>query len=186
MICYSSPDGRNVETVRVVLSGRGMRATGYIVSASHGAYGASYVLIADAAGLSRRLTVRCSNAEGERSLSLTRSPGGPWLAEGPGGATPLPALASAHDIYLGGSAFTASLAIRRLGLHESVGEATVTVASISMPSLAVHPVEHHGRTESVDDEGAKIAYSGPFGDRTILVDRDGLLIASPGLAARLD
>jgi hypothetical protein len=133
-----------------------------------------------------RISIRCDNAEGERSLTLSRSPGGPWLAGGPGGESPLPQLDAATDIYLGGSAFAVSLAVRRLVLRGDAteGQVTVTVASISLPSLTVKAVEHRGRVLSADADGARIAYSGPFGDRTITVDRDGLLVEVEGLAHR--
>lgn len=186
MISYASPDGRQVETVRVATAGLALRATGYIVSAGEHAYGASYSVVADAEGRSRRMTVRSDDADGERSLSLTRSPGGPWIAETATGSVPQPALDDAVDIYLVGSAFAASLPIRRLRLNAEVGaETEVTVASISLPGLVVTPVLHRGRNESVDADGARIAYSGPFGDRVLLVDADGLFASSDGLMARL-
>ncbi len=186
MLTYTSPDGHHLETVRVVLTERGVRAAGFIVSAGKLTYGASYSVIADADGYTRRATVRCVTADGERSLTLTRSPDGPWLAEGAGGtATPVPELAPALDVYLGGSPFSASLAIRRLNLQAEPAEHTVTVAAISLPSLTVKPVEHHARTVSVDDNGATISYSGPFGDRNITVDTEGLFVESAGLATRL-
>lgn len=186
MISYASPDGRQVETVRVALSGLALRATGYIVSAGEHPYGASYSVVVDAAGRSRRMTVRSDDIDGERSLSLTRSPGGPWIAESATGSAPRPDLDDAVDIYLVGSAFAASLPIRRLALNTAAGGDTeVTVASISLPGLVVSPVLHQGRNESVDDDGARIAYAGPFGDRQLLVDSDGLFASSEGLMARL-
>ena len=186
MISYSSPDGRQVETVRVALAGLAVRATGYIVSAGEHPYGASYSVVVDAEGRSRRMTVRSDDADGERSLSLTRSPGGPWIAESATGAAPQPELDEAVDIYLVGSAFAASLPIRRLALNtEAGGSAEVTVASISLPGLVVSPVLHHGRNESVSAEEARIAYSGPFGDRQLVVDPDGIFVSSEGLMARL-
>jgi hypothetical protein len=186
MISYASPDGRQVETVRVSLSGLALRATGYIVSAGQHPYGASYSVVVDNEGRSRRMTVRSDDADGERSLSLTRSPGGPWVAETATGSVPQPDLDEAVDIYLVGSAFAASLPVRRLGLATQQGVAQdVTVASISLPGLVVTPVVHHGRNEAVDADGARIAYSGPFGDRVIVVDGDGLFASSEGLMARL-
>jgi hypothetical protein len=186
MLSYSSPDGRQVETVRVALSGLALRATGYIVSAGEHPYGASYSVAVDSEGRSRRMTVRSVDSDGERSLSLTRSPGGPWVAETATGSVPQPALDEAVDIYLVGSAFAASLPIRRLGLATEQGASVeVTVASISLPGLVVTPVVHRGSNESVDTNGARIAYSGSFGDRSLMVDADGLFVSSEGLMARL-
>jgi hypothetical protein len=186
MVSYASPDGCQVETVRVAMSGPALRATGYIVSAGERAYGASYSVVADNEGRTRRITVRCDDADGERSLAVTRSPGGPWVVESPTGSHPLPELDDAVDVYLVGSAFAASLPIRRLGLQRQAGaDVTVTVASISLPGLVVTPVQHHGHNESVDADGARIAYSGPFGEREFVVDADGLFVSSEGLMSRL-
>ncbi len=186
MISYASPDGRQVETVRVAMSGQALRATGYIVSTGERPYGASYSVMVDAQGRSRRMTVRSDDADGERSLSLSRSPGGPWVTETATGSHPRPELDPAVGIYLVGSAFAASLPIRRLGLHTEAGlEEDLLVASISLPALEVTPVRHHLRNESVGEDGSRIAYSGPFGDRELLVDRDGLFVSSEGLMSRL-
>ncbi len=186
MISYSSPDGRQMETVRVALSGLALRATGYIVSAGGAPYGASYSVVVDAEGRTRRMTVRSDDLDGERSLSLTRSPDGPWIAETATGSTPQPGLDEADDVYLVGSAFAASLPIRRLGVHRQPGgSAEVTIASVSLPGLVVSPVMHRGRNESVDADGAHIAYSGPFGARHLVVDPDGLFVSSEGLMSRL-
>lgn len=186
MISYSSPNGRKVESVRVAVNGLALRATGYIVSTEDPAYGASYSIVVDAEGRTRRITVRCDDVSGERSLSLTRSPGGPWVAESVAGSAPLPLLGEAIDVFVADSAFSASLPVRRLGLHRTVGaEAEVTVASISLPDLAVTPATHHGRNQSVTDEGALIAYSGSYGERTVTVDSDGLFLRTEGLIERV-
>lgn len=186
MISYSSPDGRKVESVRVAVSGLALRATGYIVSTEEPAFGASYSVVVDNEGRTRRITVRCDDVTGERSLSLTRSPGGPWIAESVAGSAPVPALADAVDVFVADSAFSASLPVRRLGLHTTAGaDVEVTVASISLPDLAVTAVTHHGRNESTTDDGAVIAYSGAYGERTLVVDRDGLFVCTEGLMGRV-
>lgn len=178
MLSYSSPDGTTVETVRVSYSGLALRATGYIVSTRDPAYGASYSIVVDAEGRTKRITVRCDDVDGERSLTLTRHVDGPWIAETVAGSTPLPALSAAIDVYIADSAFSASLPVRRLGLHRQAGaEAELTVASISLPDLAVTPIVHRGRTEAVDGDGAHIAYAGTYGQRTVTVDPDGLFIS---------
>lgn len=186
MLSYSAPDGGKVECVRVALAGTAMRATGYIVSTREPAYGASYSVVVDNVGRTRRITVRCDELGGERSLSLTRSPGGPWIAESVSGSVIDPALSDAVDVYVADSAFFASLPIRRLGLHRDAGaEAEVTVASISLPDLSVTPIVHGGRTEAVTDDGSLIAYRGSFGERHLLVDADGLFVRSEGMIERV-
>ncbi len=186
MLSYSSPDGSTVESVRVALNELAMRATGYIVSTREPAFGASYSVVVDNEGRTRRITVRSDDLHGERSLTLTRSPGGPWIAESVAGSTTQPALRDAVDVYVAASAFSASLPVRRLGLQRTIGaEAEVTVASISLPDLTVTPVVRHGRTEAITDDGVLIAYAGPHGERHMLVDGDGLFVRSEGLTERI-
>lgn len=188
MISYSSPDGRQVEVVRLALAGTSLRATGYVVSASESRrYGASYSVLTDAEGRCRRFSVRSDDEHGERSISLTRSPGGPWVLETVAGSEPRPELDDAVDVYLVGSAFATSLPIRRLGLHRTTGaSASVTVASIGLPDLDVTPVTHAGRTVEVAEDGsARVGYTGPVGEHELLVDADGIFVASEGLSARI-
>lgn len=187
MLSYSSPDGAHVETVRVAYSGLTLRATGYMVSTRDPAYGASYSIVVDAKGRTKRITVRCDAIAGERSLTLTRHVDGPWIAETVAGSAPQPALGQASDVYIADSALAASLPVRRLGLHLEVGaEAEFTVASISLPDLTVTPVVHRGHTEAIDDGRARIAYSGSYGQRRVTVDPDGLFIAWSERTAPVD
>lgn len=186
MISYASPDTSKVECVRVASSGLSLRATGYIVSTTRPTYGASFSVVVDAEGRTKRFAVRCDDADGERSVSLTRSAGGPWIAEDATGSTPQPDLVDAVDVYLSGSAFSASLPIRRLGLHQAVGsEASVTVASINLPDLTITALQHRGHTEEIVDGSARIAYSGSYGRRNVWVDPNGILLATDGLVARV-
>lgn len=186
MISFASPDGHKVESVRVAVSGLALRATGYIVSTDSPAFGASYSIVVDGDGRTRRIAVRCDDVTGERSLSLTRSPGGPWIADSVSGSVTMPELSDAADVFLIDSAFSASLPVRRLGLHTSPGsEADVTVAAISLPDLTVRPAVHHGRTREITEDGAVIDYSGSFGERTLLVSADGLFARPEGLIERV-
>lgn len=186
MISYSSPDGLQVETVRVAVTGLGLRATGYLCAARTPAYGASYSITVDAQGRSRRITVRCDDADGERSLSLTRSPDGPWISETVAGTVQHPDLVDALDVYLDGSPFTASLPVRRTGLQAEVGRhSETTVAQITLPDLTISPVVHRGSTIEVTDAGARIDYLGSYGAHVVEVDPDGIFIRAEGLRDRI-
>lgn len=184
ILTWTSPDRRLLETVRLVRSDRGLRATGYIVSA--GNFGATYSILVDTEGNARRFTVRTDSSHGERSLSLTRSDGGPWLAGEATGSSPMPALSEANDIFLDGSAFTASLPIRRLGLHKATGTQSGPMVQVTLPTLAVAATEHTVTTTEANADGAVLQYSGRMGDRELRVDADGFLIESAGLSFRLD
>jgi len=184
LLTWSSDDGRRLETVRIVVTDRGLRASGYLVVVGRHSFGASYSVLCDAEGRTRRLTVQSDSAITERGLSLTRTPGGPWL-DGAGKSPPIPELDLALDIDLTASAFTNSLAIRRLGLHQRLAAESVMVTEVGVPDLGVGPVEHHYRTTSVTDDGAKIHHRGPAGDHDVTVDRDGFVLDLPHLSYRL-
>ncbi len=168
----------------MVITERGLRASGYIVVVGKASLGASYSLLCDASGRTRRLTVRSDSLTTERGLSLTRTPGGPWL-DGAGKSPPMPDLDVAFDIDLNLSAFTNSLAIRRLGLHQRNGEEEITVAEIAVPDLGVQPVQHRYKTIEVTADGARIDHHGPSGHHQILVDRQGFVVTVPHLSYRL-
>jgi hypothetical protein len=162
-----------------------MRASGHIVSASGDPFGVAYTLLVDPEGRTRRLTVQTDSGTGERTLNLSRVPGGQWVADQGSGPRTLSQVESAIDIDVVSSAFTNSLAIRRLGLHRAVGAATLTVASVGGPDPDVTPVEHVYRTVSADGQGAVIEYTGPLGRRELTIDADGFVIHFPGLSDRL-
>lgn len=185
MLAWSSDNHHRLETVRAVLSERGIRANGYIIAGGSASYGASYSVLVDAAGRTRRLSVQSDTAEGERHLSLTRTPGGPWVLESTAGSSPITGLDAAFDVDLQTSAFTNTLALRRAGLigpDVPVGtEATVTVARVSIPTLTVEPIEQHYTVLGNN----RIGYRGTLGDMVITVDEQGFVLDFPNLSNRL-
>ena len=185
MLAWTSDDQQRLETVRVVLTDRGLRASGHIVSATGAPFGVSYSVLADPQGRTRRFTVQIDSGTGERAMTLSRVPGGQWVADRGSGARTLSAIEAAVDADLQSSAFTNSLAIRRLDLHRTVGSATLAVASIGSPDPEVLPVQHTYRTLSVDGSGARIEYTGPLGTSELSIDADGFVVSSPGLSDRL-
>lgn len=185
MLAWTSDDHQRLETVRVVLTDRGLRANGHIVSATSDPFGVSYSLLADPQGRTRRFTVQVDSGTGERAVTLSRVPGGQWVADRGSGARTLSQIEAAVDADLISSAFTNSLAIRRLDLHRTVGAATLTVASIGSPDPEILPVQQMYRTLSVDLSGAIIEYTGPHGTSELNVDADGFVVHYPGLSDRL-
>lgn len=185
MLAWTSDDQHRLETVRVVLTDRGLRASGHIVSASGDPFGESYSLLVDLEGRTRRLTVQTDSGTGERTLSLSRVPGGQWVGDFGAGPRTLNQVEAAVDVDLLASAFTNSLAIRRLGLHRAVRAATLTVASVGGPDPEITPVLHTYRTVSADVQGAVIQYTGPLGEHELTTDADGFVVHFPGLSDRL-
>lgn len=180
ILSWSSQGERRLETVRAVITERGLRANGYIIDAGDEPYGGSYSLLVDAKGRTRRLSAQSDSLEGERHLSLTRTPGGPWVVESTSGSNPLPALNDAADIDLDASTFSHSLPLRRLAIlgHDAdLGhEFSVTVACISFPTLAVRSVAHHYTFR----ENGVVSYRGPDGDGDLTVDPQHFVVDFPG------
>ena len=188
MLSWSSDVNRRLETVRTVITERGLRANGYIIDAGGEPYGSSYSLLVDVQGRTRRLAVQSDSVEGERHLALTRTPGGPWVVESTGGSSPLYALNDAQDVDLESSAFTNALSLRRLvaaGEHDGgprIGaEFAVTVACISVPTLIVRAVQHF---YTFRGDGV-VSYRGPAGEADLKVDHQNFVIDFPGLSHRL-
>ncbi len=188
MLSWQSQKHTRFETVRVVLTERGVRANGYIVQAEDDSFGASYTVLADASGRARRLTVQSDSAEGERHLALTRTPGGPWVVESTAGSQPLFALDAAQDLEIETSAFTVGLALRRLAGPKGDGRITLqhqpqylTVGCISLPTLEVRVVRH----EYTFREGSAVSYRGLMGDTDLTLDSHCFVVDFPGLATRL-
>jgi hypothetical protein len=97
----------------------------------------------------------------------------------------VPDLDVALDVDLTASAFTNSLAIRRLGLHQRRLTESVMVAEVGVPDLHVAPVMHHYRTVALTEAGATINHRGPAGSHDITVDRHGFVVDFPHLSYRL-
>src|SRR5258708_9312312 len=73
-----------MESVRVQLSGNRIKAYGRIVAAatpSHPAFSASYDLVTDEAGATKRLSLTVTLAERERQLSIARDEENMWLGQ---------------------------------------------------------------------------------------------------------
>lgn len=180
ILSWSSQGTQRLETVRTVVTERGLRANGYIIDAGAQPYGGSYSLLVDAKGRTRRLSAQSDSLEGERHLSLTRTPGGPWVVESTSGSNPLYALDDAVDIGLDASTFSHSLPLRRLAVlgHDTDVDAefTVVVACISFPTLAVRPVAHHYTFRGA----GLVSYRGPDGDGDLTVDTQFFVVDVPG------
>jgi hypothetical protein len=176
-----------VETARLTRSDRGLRASGYLLRSSDDperAYGSWYELLSDPAGELRRLTVRCDSVFGERSVSLTRAPEGPWVADG---SRSHPALAGSTDVVLAGSLLTLSLPAQRLALHRAAeGTSTVAdVAVIDLPELTISSEKVTYRTLSTDPNGtAEIAVTSGNGESLVVIDANGLVPRAPIASAR--
>lgn len=177
MFSWTSADGADqgsrMETARLVRSERGLRVNGYLVTVGVNAAGSWYSMMCDPAGQLRRLTVRADSVIGERSLSLTRAPGGPWVLDRADGKQIEPALAAVDDVVLGGSVLSHTLPIRRQAMHtgDEGSSQTIEVAVISIPDLTVS-LEHITYTTSVKGQDGSAEISVTCNDVSTIVPVD--------------
>jgi hypothetical protein len=172
-----------MESVRVQLSGNRIKAYGRIVAAatgSHPAFSASYDLVTDEAGGTKRLSLTVTLAERERQLSIARDEENMWLVQDHGGQSNRSAYDGALDVDLYFSPFFNALPIRRTGLYRGTESVALPVVYVTLPELAVNPATI---TYSSAADGIKL--HSPAADTTVTVDSDGFILDYPGLAERI-
>jgi hypothetical protein len=175
-----------MESVRVQLSGNRIKAYGRIVSArtdAHPAFSASYDLVTDDRGATKRLSLTVTLAERERQLSIARDEENMWLVQDHQNQTTRAAYEGALDVDVIFSPFFNALPIRRTGLYERADSISLPVVYVRLPELTV---EQAVITYSSQDSGSgKIKLVSPVADTTIAVDGEGFIVDYPGLAARI-
>lgn len=173
-----------MESVRVQLSGKRIRANGRIVAAAtanNPAFGAHYDLQTDENGATKRFGLTVTLAERERQLAIARDEENMWLVTDHQGERRA-AYNGALDIDLVFSPFFNALPIRRLGLHERAESIALPVVYVNVPEMSVDAA-----TVSYTSEGRLdgIKLRSPVADTTVTVDSDGFIVDYPGLAERM-
>ncbi|MBJ7463226.1 MAG: putative glycolipid-binding domain-containing protein [Mycolicibacterium sp.] len=184
ILTWRAHDVPRMESVRVQLSGNRIKAYGRIVSAatsSDPAFSASYDLVTDETGATKRLSLTMTLAERERQLSIARDEEGMWLVRDHQNQTSRAAYEGAMDVDVVFSPFFNALPIRRTGLHKRAESLEVPVVYVRLPELTVEL-----ETISYSSAGgAEIGLKSPIADTTITVDDDGFILDYPGLATRI-
>lgn len=173
-----------MESVRVQLSGKRIKAYGRIVAAataSHPAFSASYDLVTDETGATKRLSLSVTLAERERQLSIARDEENMWLVQDHT-QTKRSDFGGALDVDVVFSPFFNALPIRRTGLHERAESMTLPVVYVRLPDFSV---ETASISYSSSGRGAPVKLHSPVADTTITVDPDGFILDYPGLAERI-
>lgn len=187
VLTWRAHDVPRMESVRVQLSGNRIRAYGRIVAAattSHPAFSASYDLVTDEAGGTKRLSLSVTLAErGERQLSIARDEENMWLVQDHT-QTRRSDYDGALDVDVIFSPFFNALPIRRIGLHQHAESVTVPVVYVRLPELSVE-ASSISYSSSAPDLAAGIKLHSPVSDTTVTVDADGFILDYPGLAERI-
>jgi len=183
ILTWRAHDVARMESARVQLSSNRIKAYGRIVSAAtatHPPFSASYDLVTDETGATKRLSMTVTLAERERQLSIARDEENMWLVQDHSGQTLRAAYDGALDVDVIFSPFFNTLPIRRTGLYQRSDSLSVPVVYVSLPDLTVNPV-----TISYTSASDGIKLHSPVADTTVTVDSDGFILDYPGLAERI-
>lgn len=186
ILTWRSHDSTRMESVRVHLAGNRIKAVGRIVAAASDAtpaFSASYDLVTDDTGATKRLSLDITLAERERQMSIARDEENKWLLSSSAGEF-RDAFDGALDVDMLLSPFFNALPIRRLGLYTRAETVTVPVLYVSLPDLTVAPAQER-YTSSGPDAGGDIRVKSPAGKTTVSVDANGFIVDYPGLAERI-
>jgi hypothetical protein len=172
-----------LEQVRVAVNGQRVKAYGRIIAAATAdreAFSASYDLVTNDAGVTKRLSLHLVRAGGDTQISITRDNQNAWLVQSARGMERSD-FGGAQDVDLALSPFFNALPIRRLGLNRATADAAdVPVAYLYLPSGEVTAA-----SLSYTPADAAVAVVSPVADTTITVDDNGFVINYPGLAERV-
>jgi uncharacterized protein len=174
-----------MESVRVQLSGKRIKANGRIVAAAadtNPAFAAYYDLLTDESGATKRLGMTVTLAERERQLVVARDEENMWMVTDHHGESRA-AYDGALDVDVVFSPFFNALPIRRVGLNERADSITVSTIYVTLPDMSVASAAVS--YSSAGDSGEGIKVHSPVSDTTLTVDADGFIVDYPGLAERI-
>jgi uncharacterized protein len=184
MLTWRAQDISRMESVRIQVSGKRIRANGRIVAAAtatNPAFGAYYDLQTDESGATKRLGMTVTLAERERVLAIARDEENMWLVTDHQGERRA-GYNGALDVDVVFSPFFNALPIRRLGLHERADSVALPMVYVNVPDMSVTAA-----TVSYSSEGRLdgIKLRSPVADTTVRVDQDGFIMDYPSLAERI-
>ncbi|MEE9243329.1 MAG: putative glycolipid-binding domain-containing protein [Mycobacterium sp.] len=173
-----------MESARVQVVGVRVKAYGRILAAEtslHPAFSASYDLITDEVGATKRLSMTVTLAERERQLSIARDEENMWLVQEQSGQSNRSAFDGALDVDVIFSPFFNALPMRRTGVYlGDGGSVTVPVIYLRVPELSLDVA-----TISYTSETDGITVDSPVAPAMVKVDDDGFILDYPGLAERI-
>jgi len=179
---WRAHDVPRMESTRVALAGNRIKANGRIVAGAtgvHPAFSASYDLVTDDAGATKRLSLSVTLSERDRQLSIARDEENMWSITDHQGQR-RGAFDGALDVDVVFSPFFNALPIRRTGIYNRNESVTVSVVYVTLPEFSVTPASI---TYCSEPDGIKL--HSPVAQTTVTVDGDGFILDYPGLAARI-
>ncbi|MGV9673391.1 MULTISPECIES: putative glycolipid-binding domain-containing protein [unclassified Gordonia (in: high G+C Gram-positive bacteria)] len=182
MITWRGVDTNRLEQVRVNVHGSRIKAYGRIIAAAtdeYDAFSASYELVTNDAGVTKRLSIHLVQVGGETQIGISRDEENKWLIHSDGD-TVRGDFNGAQDVDLALSPMFNALPIRRLGLAQTTGVVDVPVVYVYLPTGVV---EAATLQYSATSDG--IAVVSPVAQSTLGVDDNGFVIDYPGLATRV-
>jgi len=186
MLTWRSHDATRIECTRVLLTGDRIKAVGRIAAAAtddHPAFSASYDLVTDDTGATRRLSLNVTLAERDRQLSIARDEENMWLVTDHEGDS-RDSYDGALDVDMVLSPFFNALPIRRAGLHRRADSLTLPVVYVYLPELTVSAASiSYSSAGPRSSDGIKL--HSPVAETTVVVDADGFILDYPGLAERI-
>jgi hypothetical protein len=187
ILTWRAHDVPRMESVRVQLSGNRIKAYGRIVAAataSHPAFSASYDLVTDDSGATKRLSLTVTMAERERQLNIARDEENMWLVQDKQNQAMRAPHDGALDVDVIFSPFFNALPIRRTGLYKRGDAISLPVVYVRLPELTVETVTIDYASDA-SNPGAGIRLKSPVAETTITVDDEGFILDYPGLAERI-
>lgn len=186
ILTWRSNDATRIESTRVQLSGKRMKAHGRIAAAAaeeHPAFSASYDLVTDDSGATTRLSLTVTLAERDRQLSIARDEENMWLITDHEGQS-RKAYEGAVDVDVVLSPFFNALPIRRADLHLKAESIALPVVYVYLPELTVTAATISYSSPGPESPGG-IKLVSPVADTTVVVDDSGFILDYPGLAERI-
>lgn len=182
MITWRGVGVDRLEQVRLHVSGLRIKAYGRIISAATAdseAFSASYELITNDAGVTKRLSIHLLRESGESQLGLSHDDENLWLVR-TNGDTIRSDFDGAQDVDLAMSPMFNALPIRRFGLNTAPTDVEIPVAYVYLPTGEVKPAQM--RYTSGPDG---IDVVSPIATAKITVDDNGFVVNYSGLAERV-
>lgn len=182
MITWRRLTNSRLEQVRLHVSGERIKAYGRIISAESDQepFSASYELITNDVGVTKRLSIHLVRSGGESQVAITRDGENNWLVQTPEG-TVHSDFNGAQDIDIAMSPMFKSLPIRRLGLHRgAVGDHSIPVVYVYLPETRVE-----GATMTYNAGADAIDITTPIASTSVTVDDNGFVLDYAGISTRI-